>query len=338
MESDLLVPARYYARIGEALPEFLPELVPLLQSVGVSIEQLRQPDAMVRVSMVDRLVSLIAQHIPRTDIGFEVGKLLTASSHSFVGFGMFNSSSLDEALRFEAQYFRLIMPSFRMRYVGQPDHGEMQFYPRVAMSHAALSFHLEAIGTAALREVADLTSDQRPPCRLDLSIAPPAHADRYRTELKDVQVRFAANAVPSVKLRLLCDPKSIKLRMADSNALKVAEARCRSLIQQVTDGGRFADWVAMTLREVADGLPSQDELASQLNISKRTLNRYLQREGTTFRELSGRIQHEVACERLSSGMNATEVAYSLGFSDPSNFNRAFRSRAGYSPGQHKAHQ
>jgi AraC-like DNA-binding protein len=73
-----------------------------------------------------------------------------------------------------------------------------------------------------------------------------------------------------------------------------------------------------------------------LNLSKRTLNRYLEREGTSYRELSGRIQHQLACERLASGtMSVTEVAYSLGFSDSSNFARAFKAHAGHSPGEYR---
>lgn len=203
-------------------------------------------------------------------------------------------------------------------------------------SHASLSFHLEAIGMAALREVSDLTGGRRPPCRLNLSIQQPPHLHRYEKELKDVQVRFEASTTPCVVIRILTDPKAVKLEMADSHALQVAEDRCRSLVQTAADGRCFSDWVAMTLREVAGGLPSQKELAAQLNVSTRTLHRYLEREGTSFRALAGRIQHDIACERLDSGMSANEVAYSLGFADPSNFNRAFRMRAGYSPGQHNA--
>jgi AraC-like DNA-binding protein len=250
---------------------------------------------------------------------------------------MLNSANLDQALRFEAQYFRLVMPSFRMRYSSGPDFGEMLFTPLVAMSHLSLAFHLEAIGTAALREVADLTGDRRPPCRLDLSIPEPPHLRRYQRELRDVRVRFGADTTPSVRLRLLADPRALRLAMADDHARRLAEERCRILVHQTAKGGHFADWVAMTLREVAEGLPSLDEMAALLNISKRTLNRYLEREGTSFRELAGRIQHELACERLAGGgMSVTEVAYSLGFKDRSNFGRAFRVRAGYTPGRHAA--
>ena len=334
---DLQVPARYYARIGEVLVRERVDLLEVLRAVRLSPQVLVEPDATISVSQVDRLVHEVFRRIGRTDIAFEIGKLLTANSHSFVGFGMLNSATLDQALRFEAQYFRLVMPSFRMRYTSGPDYAEMHFTPIVAMSPLCLAFHLEAIGAAALREVSDLTGDRRPPCRLDLSIPEPPHSKRYARELRDVRVRFGADVTPSVKLRVLADPRALRLTMADSHALSVAEARCRALVQKVAGGGRFADWVAMTLREVSEGLPSLEELAATLNISKRTLNRYLEREGTSYRELAGRIQHELACERLGrGGMSVTECAYSLGFRDRANFTRAFKARAGYSPGRHRA--
>jgi AraC-like DNA-binding protein len=334
--SDMQVPARYYARIGEVLVRERVDLAEVLRAVRISPQSLIEPEATIRVSQVDRLVQEVFRRTGRTDLAFEIGKLLTANSHSFVGFAMLNSATLDQALRFEAQYFRLVMPSFRMRYTGGPDYADMYFTPIAAMGNLCLSFHLEAIGMAALREVSDLTGDRRPPCRLDLSIPEPPHAKRYARELRDVRVRFGADATPSVKLRVLADPRALRLTMADSHALQVAEARCRALVQQVAGGGRFADWVAMTLREVAEGLPSLEELAATLNISKRTLNRYLEREGTSYRELAGRIQHEIACERLTrGGMSVTECAYSLGFKDRANFARAFRARAGHSPSRHR---
>lgn len=335
-KSDVLVPARYYARLAEVLAQQRVDLAAILRTLRLSPRTLAEPEATIRFSQVDRLIVRVAEVGGRTDFAFELGKVLTATAHSFVGFGMLNSATLDQALRFEAQYFRLVMPSFRMRYTSGPDFGEMHFTPAVAMSRACLAFHLEAIGMAALREVTDLAGDRRPPCRLVLSIPEPPHVKRYK-ELRDVRCIFGAETTPCVRLRLLDDPRRYALGMADAHARQVAEDRCRALVQHVAGVRQFADWVAMTLREVSEGLPSLDELAATLNLSKRTLNRYLEREGTSFRALSGRIQHEIACERLATGtMSATEVAYSLGFQDPSNFARAFRARAGYSPGEHRA--
>ncbi|WP_439641917.1 AraC family transcriptional regulator ligand-binding domain-containing protein [Nevskia sp.] len=334
-KSELLVPARYYARLAEILARSHIDLDAVLRSLQLSPAILTEAEAMLSVSRVDRLIEKIYELSGRSDLAFELGRMLSASAHSFVGFGMLNCETLDQALRFEAQYFRLVMPSFRMRYASGVDFGEMHFTPTVALSPLSLSFHLEAIGVAALREVTDLTGDHRPPCRLDLSIAEPAHRERYRRELTNVRVCFVAEATPSVRLRLSGNPRELRLAMADNHARQVAEERCRTLVQQVASGGHFADWVVMTLRAVAEGLPSLGELAAMLNISKRSLNRHLEREGTNFRELSNRVRHELACERLAAGtMSVTQVGYSLGFTDRSNFGRAFRSRAGYSPSEH----
>ena len=281
MDAELKVPARYYARLADVSPELESALEVALKTLRIAPRTLTAPDATIRVSKVDRLIAELSRMLGRTDLGFDLGKQVSASSHSFVGFGMLNSATLGEALRFS------------MRYLQGPNYGELQLRPRVAMSHLSLSFHLEAIGMAALRGVRDLTGARCPQCQLDISIAEPPHLHRYQKELKGVRVRFEASALPCVSLRILEDPDALRLNMADSHARRVAEHRCRSLVRKAADGGRFADWVAMTLREVADGLPSQEELAGQLNLSTRTLHRYLQREGTSFRELAGRIQHEV---------------------------------------------
>jgi AraC-like DNA-binding protein len=331
---DPLVPARYYSRLAEVLMHEGIDWHSLLHSLRLSPQMLTRPDAMIRVSQIDRLVQRLHTLSGRSDLGFEVGRRLSVSAHGFVGFGMLNSPNLDQALRFEAKYFRLILPSFRMHYTRTADYGEIHVTPCVVMTPLCMAHHLETIGITIICQMAELSGGYRPPCRLELSIPEPPHIEKYARELHGVQIRFNADPTPCVRVRLLRDPVGLPLVMADPHALKIAETRCRTLVQQATDDRRFADWITMTLREIEEGVPTLEELAATLNISKRTLNRYLEREGTSFRELAGRVQHDLACERLSRDMSVSEVAYSLGFNDLSNFARSFRARAGYSPRQH----
>lgn len=327
---ELRVPARYYMRLQEVLARQGIDMRDLLRDLSLPVAALEQPDATLYFSQVEQIIARAVQASGRSDLGFELGKLLTVSSHSIVGFGMVNSPTVEHAMHFVARYFRLVLPSFRMRYSSGPEHGELLFTPTAAMGHQCLSFHIETIAMASLRDVHDMVGS-RIPCRMYLTIAEPAHLHRY-TEIRDLHCTFGTDREPSVRLQFNVDFRRYPIAMADANALKVAEERCRELVQQVTDVRQFADWVAMTLREVGDGVPSLAELAGALNLSTRTLNRYLEREGTSYRELAGRIQHEMACERLASGvLSITEIAYSLGFRDTANFTRAFRSRAGCSP-------
>lgn len=331
----LLVPARYYLRLADVLAGQDIDIAKVFRDLRLPMASLAEPDSQLSWPQVEALLAELRRRTPRTDLGFELGKMLTVSAHSFVGFGMLNSPNVEQALHFVARYFRLVMPSFRLRYIGGKDFGELQFSPTTAMSHECLAFHLETIGMAALREVRDLSSDRLLEARLDLAMPPPPHAGRYAL-IPNLLTQFHAEQGATVRLRVLADLSAIPLVAADNNALKVAEERCRLLIHKVTTVGRFGDLITMTLREAGEGPPSETEVAAMFNISKRTLNRYLERENTSFREIARQVLHDTARERLRTGkVSISEIAYSLGFSDAANFTRAFRNLEGCSPSEYQ---
>ncbi|HEX4871902.1 MAG TPA: AraC family transcriptional regulator ligand-binding domain-containing protein [Nevskiaceae bacterium] len=328
---SLLVPARYYVRLGEVLARDGLDLMTLVGELRLSRAPFEDAEGLLPASQVDRLVVGAMERAGRRDLGFDLGGLLSVSAHSFVGFGMLSSATVEQALRFVARYFRLVMPSFQLRTLIRPDHAELHFTPTVAMSHGCLAFHLDTMATAALREIGELCGGQRPPCRVLMSLPAPAHAGRFE-ELRDVRAQFGVDGPPGVRVQVLADLSRRPLAMADDSALQVAEQRCRTLVERVTRVRQFSDWVAMSLREAPEGIPPITELARALAISPRTLNRHLESEGTSYRQLAGQVQHALACERLATaGLSITEVGYSLGFSSPANFTRAFRAREGCSP-------
>lgn len=324
-------------RLADILPRHGIDLHAVLRALDLPEDALQQADARIALADVERLIATIVGAGAPSETGFELGRLLSVSTHSVVGFGMLSSPTMDDALRFVARYFSLVMPSFRLRYRSDRDGGTLLFTPVVAMSRVCLYFHLETIATAALRDLDDLTGGRQPRCRLTLSMPAPPHVRRYEA-LHDVECRFGAESStgPFIQLDIFEDLRTIPLRLSDPNALRVAEARCRALIDQVTGIGRFSEWIAMTIREMGDDVPTLQELSRILNLTTRTLNRYLEREGTCYRELVGNIRFELACERLTTSMmSVTEIAYSLGFHDSANFARAFRARAGCTPSEYR---
>lgn len=82
--------------------------------------------------------------------------------------------------------------------------------------------------------------------------------------------------------------------------------------------------------------PSLEEVAAQLHLTPRTLQRKLQEEQTSFRVVSDAIKEELARQLLSSkSLSVAEVADRLGYADPAAFQRAFRQWTGTTP---KAYQ
>ena len=89
-------------------------------------------------------------------------------------------------------------------------------------------------------------------------------------------------------------------------------------------------------RIIVEHLPSGDatieNVASELFMSKRKLQRLLQAEGTSFLKLLNETREEIAKQYVrDKNMNLTEIAFLLGFSEQSTFSRSFKRWTGTSP-------
>ena len=109
----------------------------------------------------------------------------------------------------------------------------------------------------------------------------------------------------------------------------------QGVVQSITNQTRKAI-------KLMDNLPetSLDIVAARLNLSPRTLNRRLQDEGVGFKTLLDEQRCQRACLLLSnSHFNLDQIAEQLGYSDSSNFRRAFKKWTGSTPShfRKKAH-
>ncbi len=94
---------------------------------------------------------------------------------------------------------------------------------------------------------------------------------------------------------------------------------------------------ARTVRALLHGGDADLEtLASRLSMSPRTLQRRLSDEGVSLRALSESARRARASSLLEGGASIAEVAYALGYSEPSAFHRAFRRWTGQTPERFRA--
>lgn len=90
---------------------------------------------------------------------------------------------------------------------------------------------------------------------------------------------------------------------------------------------------ASIIERLPDGRPNQEDIAQTLNTSLRSLQRRLKDEDTNFKALLTETQQKLALHYIkNSSRTIGEITYLLGFSEPSNFTRAFKRWTGKSPG------
>jgi len=125
-----------------------------------------------------------------------------------------------------------------------------------------------------------------------------------------------------------------------------AEPALRAVLSRYADealerrgvGSRLAGRLMPLIMEtLASGGASLESLAPRLGMSPRTLQRRLSEEETTFSEELDRARQSLAGRYLSNkSLSVGEVAWLLGYSEPSAFVRAFERWTGTTPGHYRA--
>ena len=86
-------------------------------------------------------------------------------------------------------------------------------------------------------------------------------------------------------------------------------------------------------------VPSIEALAHNLAISIRHLQRELQAKGTSYQQLLDATRKELALRYLKKpNVTVHDVAFLLGFSEPSAFHRAFKRWTGQTPRTYRSLQ
>jgi AraC-like DNA-binding protein len=91
------------------------------------------------------------------------------------------------------------------------------------------------------------------------------------------------------------------------------------------------------IRRLPDGEPRRDQVAGELCMSERTLQRRLEEEATSFLQLLDDTRRELAEQYLGRlHLSLAQAAYLLGFADQSSFFRACKRWFDLSPGQYRS--
>ena len=91
---------------------------------------------------------------------------------------------------------------------------------------------------------------------------------------------------------------------------------------------------------IIDLLPSgnvnDEQIAAELSMSTRSLQRKLNKKNTTFKQLLTEVRQELADKYIRNNqLSLTEISFMLGFSEVSSFSRAFKRWTGESPSEYR---
>ncbi|MEN0065354.1 MAG: AraC family transcriptional regulator ligand-binding domain-containing protein [Myxococcota bacterium] len=114
---------------------------------------------------------------------------------------------------------------------------------------------------------------------------------------------------------------------------RIFEPELRRRLDDLQGNASFEERTrAVLLEALPSGQSAMEPVARRLAVSSRTLQRRLREEGTTFKEVVRATRESLARHYLRhTQLTATEIAFLLGFEEPTSFFRAFHRWTGATP-------
>lgn len=318
--------------ILEKAPQLGFEPAELRRAASLDTLDPRDPDARVPFAKTLRLWRAIAKRRPNPAVGLQLGSAVAVRELRLVGYAMAHSSTLGEAFRRFARYCRIISEAVQIRMVDAPHSSRLEFQAPPTLE--ALRHPVFARLGAVLAAGREITGSDLAPLEVLLPFPRPRRTRVYARVFR-CPLRFDQ---PAAAMVFREEQMRLPLAAADPTLAgyldELALGRLRSLADGESLTGRVRE--AMWSR-LSTGTPDLQEIAADLAISRRSLQRRLRGHGTSYARLLDDLRREMATELLADRRLAVyEIAFLVGYSEPGAFNRAFRRWTGSSPARYRA--
>ncbi|MFN7917375.1 MAG: AraC family transcriptional regulator [Vicinamibacterales bacterium] len=304
---------------------------------GIDAELVRQPNSRVPASVMERLWPLAEQLTGDPDVGLHSAESYNPGALNIVGYVILSCRTAGEALDRLARYAPLLNDGLQVSLV---DDGVLTSCRFAADSSVDSFLHrsprhvIETLAAGIAVTLRRLAVRPLEPVTVTFRHEAPASVGEHLRILGGT-VRFGQ---PADAVVYSGDALEIPFISADPALLDVFEGDARRKLDALAlRGGVSGRVLAFLGARLKGAVPPLAEVASALAMSERSVQRSLSEEQTSYRQLVDEVRKSLALEHLARpGTSATDVAFLLGFSEPSAFTRAFRRWTGSAPTEYRA--
>ncbi|MEJ2139981.1 MAG: AraC family transcriptional regulator [Gammaproteobacteria bacterium] len=319
--------------IGETLrTQYAVDPAPVFVKAGIDATRLDVSGARYPWASMQRLWLEAAGACGDPCFGLSVGRNIRPTTFHALGFSWLASRTLLESLERLVRYTRLLTTAPVQLSLKESD-GQWTLADRVMQRGipGADDISVDAFLMAIVGLCRQASNKHFCPAEVHLRKASGEHADTYIRSF-ECPVYFGAD-VDSISF----DKNALEAPLPGDNLeLALVNDRIAEEYIEALDPSTVSTSVRKLLVELLpSGDANQQAIAKQMNRSLSTLQRQLAAEGTNYKDIREQTRRELAEQYVREGRySLSQIAYLLGFSDQSNFSRAFRRWTGHSPGNY----
>jgi AraC-like DNA-binding protein len=304
----------------------------ILRSVNLTVDEVHSPKS--RISLAELMAACKTAIRLSSDphLPYRIGTSIHISAYGMYGFAILCCPDFRKAMAFAELYHALAAPLATIEFTEQEGFASWVIEPnaRAAADPKIYRFVTEmqiGIHISLMRDImgAAFTPDQ-------ICLAyPEAHDFGLPADQIGCRLNFASRTNRIVFRSAWLDQAA---NLGNKTTYPAVVALCDDLLNDLKSRiGLAGEIRALLLRNITNP-PTLAAIAKLLEVSDRSLRRQLREKGISFRGLLDELRMQIAMKYLRTTRLANEdIALALGFSDATNFRRAFRRWTNKSPSE-----
>ncbi|WP_024667004.1 AraC family transcriptional regulator [Pseudomonas syringae] len=302
--------------------------------IGTQLDaaQINDPNTLTSIHQYIEACDNVIQASADASTAFQVGSRMHLSAYGMYGYALMCSSTLRDFFDFGVKYHLLATPTLHISWREEPDAAIWEFTDlyRHLMSAQTREFLIRQQMAQHVTHLKDAAGTDCKPFRALFAFPAPPDKARYERFL-------GCKCVFNSPVTELHYPQAI-LSQAPQLANRLTRAMlqetCDRLIGKAKTSSGAAGEVYQLMMLTPSQFPPMEQIALHMRLTTRTLRRKLLAEGTDYGAILDDVRSSLAIEYLQTTKMSTEdIAAKLGFSDSTNFRRAFKRWTGKTPRQ-----
>lgn len=330
--NDAVIPT-YFPRIlfRELIEDGISEEY-LFKEVGFSFEDLLNDDYRISFQQLKHLITYAITVSEDEHLGWRFAQRINITALDVLGYAIMSSNNVESAIVTLTNFLAIRAPSFNIELVEPKSNEEpRELIVKERFDFKEIRYFMISCVIGAFDNVFRfLTQENNIISKVEIACVEPHDWDQQSKKIH-YPIIFSSD-----ETRIFIEPSFINnaLPTANPDTEQSTQLICKKILAEVENQSGTVHLVSKYITNSPHSFPSLTETANSLNMSPRTLRRKLQESGTTFQKILDEVRTKVAKELLiNKNKSISEVAFELGFQDTSNFNRAFKSWTGMSPGK-----
>jgi len=332
------IPTYSFPLILEVMEELGVEGGRILKNTGLQPDDVAREGMQVSFLQTLKLIRNILATTPRQDIGLLIGSRYQINTYGVLGYAMMSCPNWGEAMRIARHYHRVASSMVHINLEIDEDKETLSFIaePFYADMTDVEPFTVEKLFASLIAVTKPLLDKPAYPKRVTFTYPEPSYAGTYR-ELFLCPVEFDA---PANRFEVDVEVQQRPLLQANAISAEISRKMCEEFMsKQERESHDLTRQVTELLLSSSRQMPGMEEIADTLNVSSRTLRRNLQIENTTFQIVVDKLRQDLSKHYLKrSHLNLDAIAQLVGFTETTNFRRAFKRWEGIPPTQYRRNQ